>query len=476
MLADIRDVDGAATRSSTTHRPEIVFHAAALKHLPMLERFPDEGWKTNVLGTLNVLRLTADHDVEHFVNISTDKAADATSVLGSTKRIAEQLTAWYAEQTGRRYISVRFGNVLGSRGSMLHTFNAQIAHGGPITVTHPDVTRYFMTIPEACELVVQAGAIGRPGEVMVLEMGEPVKILDVARRMIDAVPSAPTSRSCSPACDPGEKLHEVLFGEDERIQPTTDHPMIRSVRVPPWTRPSCRTPCLNPRRPRPPSPNPTFAPIDRKTPVLLSDYVRAIKRGWVILLVTLAVALVLAAGVVFRKADTYTASTQLFVSAAVTDGDPEQVYQRNLIAAQRVTSYVSVVSGDVVQQRVSEELGSDVDASVAVSIVPDTVIMNISVTGADADRVTEIARAYAEVVPSVIDEVEAVDESAPQLRVTVIDEADVPGAPDPKAVLPTFILAAILGLGLGFVLVVAREVLRRERAETTPEAEGPARP
>ena len=122
--------------------------------------------------------------MEHFVNISTDKAADATSVLGTTKRIAEQLTAWQAEQTGRPYISVRFGNVLGSRGSMLHTFNAQIAAGGPITVTHPDVTRYFMTIPEACELVVQAGAIGRAGEVMVLEMGEPVKILDVAKRMI----------------------------------------------------------------------------------------------------------------------------------------------------------------------------------------------------------------------------------------------------------------------------------------------------
>lgn len=210
--------------------------------------------------------------------------------------------------------------------------------------------------------------------------------------------------------------------------------------------------------------------------MLLSDYVRAIKRGWVILLVTLAVALLVAAGVVLRKADTYTASTQLFVAAAVTDGDPEQVYQRNLIAAQRVTSYVSVVSGDVVQQRVSEELGSDVDASVAVSIVPETVIMNIAVTGADADRVAEIARAYAEVVPSVIDEVEEVDESAPQLRVTVIDEADVPGAPDPKTILPTFILAAILGLGLGFVLVVAREVLRRERAATTSEAAGPARP
>ena len=173
-----------STRSSSTTSPEIVFHAAALKHLPLLERFPAEGWKTNVEGTRNVLEAAHRHGVEHLVNISTDKAADATSVLGSTKRLAEQVTAWYAETTGRRYISVRFGNVLGSRGSMLHTFNTQIAQGGPLTVTHPDVTRYFMTIPEACELVVQAGAIGMPGDVLVLDMGTPVKILDVARRMI----------------------------------------------------------------------------------------------------------------------------------------------------------------------------------------------------------------------------------------------------------------------------------------------------
>lgn len=229
VLADIRDVD-SLREVFETHRPQIVFHAAALKHLPMLERYPAEGWKTNVLGTLNLLRLSADHDVEHFVNISTDKAADATSVLGSTKRTAEQLTAWYAEQTGRRFMSVRFGNVLGSRGSMLHTFNAQIAHGGPVTVTHPDVTRYFMTIPEACELVVQAGAIGSAGEVMVLEMGEPVRILDVARRMID-LSGAGDIEIVFTGLRPGEKLNETLFGEDEEQAPTA-HPMIRSVLIP----------------------------------------------------------------------------------------------------------------------------------------------------------------------------------------------------------------------------------------------------
>ena len=229
VLTDIREL-ASLRKVFAEHRPEIVFHAAALKHLPMLERFPDEGWKTNVLGTLNLLRLSAEYDVDHFVNISTDKAADPSSVLGATKRAAEQLTAWQAQQTGRPYISVRFGNVLGSRGSMLHTFNSQIAAGGPITVTHPDVTRYFMTIPEACELVVQAGAVGRPGDVMVLEMGEPVKILDVARRMI-ALSGAGGIEIVFTGLRPGEKLHESLFSEDEVPQPT-EHPMIRSVSVP----------------------------------------------------------------------------------------------------------------------------------------------------------------------------------------------------------------------------------------------------
>ncbi|WP_165356846.1 polysaccharide biosynthesis protein [Nocardioides zhouii] len=230
VLADIRDSDSlrAIFRDA---RPQIVFHAAALKHLPMLERFPAEGWKTNVLGTLNLLELSAEFGVERFVNISTDKAADATSVLGSTKRMAEQLTAWQARETGLPYMSVRFGNVLGSRGSMLHTFNAQIAAGGPITVTHPDVTRYFMTIPEACELVVQAGAMGDSGAVLVLEMGEPVRILDVAKRMI-SISGASGIDIVFSGLRPGEKLHEVLFSDEETAEPT-GHPMIRAVSVPP---------------------------------------------------------------------------------------------------------------------------------------------------------------------------------------------------------------------------------------------------
>lgn len=230
LLVDIRDAASLHAIFESS-RPQIVFHAAALKHLPMLERFPAEGWKTNVLGTRNLLALSREFGVEHFVNISTDKAADATSVLGSTKRLAEQLTAWYAQATGRPYISVRFGNVLGSRGSMLHTFNAQIANGGPITVTHPDVTRYFMTIPEACELVIQAGALGRGGEAMVLDMGDPVRILDVARRMIDLSGASGVDIVFS-GLRPGEKLHETLFGEEENSE-STSHALIRRVPVGP---------------------------------------------------------------------------------------------------------------------------------------------------------------------------------------------------------------------------------------------------
>ena len=160
VLCDIRDQE-ALEAVFSQHRPDVVFHAAALKHLPMLEQYPAEGWKTNVLGTLNVLRCAHQAGVQHLVNISTDKAADASCVLGQTKRLAERLTAWFALHYSRKYLSVRFGNVLGSRGSVLDTFKAQIERGGPLTVTHPEVTRFFMTIPEACELVLQAGAIGK---------------------------------------------------------------------------------------------------------------------------------------------------------------------------------------------------------------------------------------------------------------------------------------------------------------------------
>ena len=212
------------------HRPDVVFHAAALKHLSLLEMHPEEGFKTNVLGTHNVLSVAQQFGVEKFVNISTDKAADSTSTLGRTKRLAERLTANAALESEGEYISVRFGNVLGSRGSVIPLFRAQIAMGGPVTVTDPDVTRFFMTIEEACQLVIQAGAIGTSGDVMVLDMGEPVKIVDLAQRLINE--SDRKIEIQFTGLRPGEKLHEVLYGPDEVLEPSA-HPLISRVPVPP---------------------------------------------------------------------------------------------------------------------------------------------------------------------------------------------------------------------------------------------------
>jgi len=237
-LLDSRDLVVASIRDRERlvevfeeHRPEVVFHAAALKHLSLLEMHPEEGFKTNVVGTQNMLSVAAEFGVSTFVNISTDKAADSTSVLGRTKRLAEQLTAHAARvNQDSTYLSVRFGNVLGSRGSVIPLFRAQIERGGPVTVTHPEVTRYFMTIEEACQLVIQAGASKATGEAMVLDMGEPVAIVDLAQRLI-----AESDRRISiqyTGLRPGEKLHEVLFGPDEVPKPS-EHPLISRVSVPP---------------------------------------------------------------------------------------------------------------------------------------------------------------------------------------------------------------------------------------------------
>lgn len=229
VLVCIRD-RAAVDRLMADHRPDVVFHAAALKHLPMLERFPGEAVLTNVLGTLNLLEAAAAVGVARFVNISTDKAADPISVLGYTKRLGERLTAWMSERADGVYLSVRFGNVLGSRGSVLTSFQAQIVGGGPVTVTHPDVTRYFMTIEEAVELVIQAGAIGRNGEALVLDMGDPVRIDDVARflakraeRPVQVVYTGLRS---------GEKMDEALLGASE-VDERPLHPLISQVKVPP---------------------------------------------------------------------------------------------------------------------------------------------------------------------------------------------------------------------------------------------------
>jgi FlaA1/EpsC-like NDP-sugar epimerase len=229
ILADLRDVDSIKAIFAA-RRPEVVFHAAALKHLPLLERFPGEAVRSNVWGTLNVLEAAQAIGVEKFVNISTDKAANPTSVLGYSKRITERLTA-YASTTGPgTYLNVRFGNVLGSRGSVLTAFSAQIASGGPITVTHPKVTRYFMTVQEAVQLVIHAAAIGRDGEALVLEMGRPVRIDQVARQLAEHA-NRPVDIVYT-GLRPGEKLHEDLFGTGERdVRPL--HPLISHVQVPP---------------------------------------------------------------------------------------------------------------------------------------------------------------------------------------------------------------------------------------------------
>ena len=227
VLADIRDAE-AVRQVFDRVRPEVVFHAAALKHLTLLERFPDEAWKTNVLGTQNLLEAALACGVQHFVNISTDKAADPSSVLGWSKRITERQTA-HAAAGGRHFVSVRFGNVLGSRGSVLETFEAQIRDGGPMTVTHPDVTRYFMTVSEAVRLTMNAAAIGTSGQVLVLDMGEPVRIVDIAQRL-SAASTRPIKIEYT-GLRSGEKLHETLFGAAEAAQQPI-HPRISHVWVP----------------------------------------------------------------------------------------------------------------------------------------------------------------------------------------------------------------------------------------------------
>jgi len=228
VLLDIRDRLRVA-EVFAQRRPEVVFHAAALKHLPLLEAHPVEAFKTNVWGTLSVLDAAVGAGVKEFVNISTDKAANPRSILGFSKRVAEGLTAHMARRASGRYVSVRFGNVLGSRGSVLTAFRHQIECGGPITVTHPQVRRYFMTVEEAVQLVIQAGAIGRSGEVLVLEMGEPVNIADVARRLSSrATVHVPIEYT---GLRRGEKLSEDLFGAEEAPRASA-HPLIRAVDAP----------------------------------------------------------------------------------------------------------------------------------------------------------------------------------------------------------------------------------------------------
>ena len=230
VIADVRDYSRVA-RVIGAYRPYSVFHAAAHKHVPLMEANVGEAVLNNVLGTRNVVSLCAQYDVEHFVLISTDKAVRPTSVMGATKRIAELIVHECARECGNSYVAVRFGNVLGSRGSVVPTFMRQIAEGGPVTVTHHDMTRYFMTIPEAVQLVLQAAAIGEEGEVFVLDMGEPVRIYDLATDLIRLSGLEPDQdvEIRVTGMRPGEKLYEELFFTGVDVAPTV-HPKILRAR------------------------------------------------------------------------------------------------------------------------------------------------------------------------------------------------------------------------------------------------------
>jgi FlaA1/EpsC-like NDP-sugar epimerase len=202
-----------------THRPSLVYHAAAYKHVPMMEQNVCQAVRNNVLGTRNLLLLSEEHGVERFVNISTDKVVNATSVMGISKRVAELILKDFAQESRTKFMTVRFGNVLGSRGSVIPLFQEQIRKGEPVTVTHPDVTRYFMTIREAAQLVMLAGAMGKGGETFILEMGKPIKILNLAKNLISL--SGRTDIQIKfIGLRPGEKMVEELWAPGEKKKPT----------------------------------------------------------------------------------------------------------------------------------------------------------------------------------------------------------------------------------------------------------------
>ena len=216
VIADVRDGDRIQAVFAR-HRPEIVFHAAAHKHVPLMESNVEDAITNNVLGTRCLVEASLTAEVSHFVFISTDKAVNPTSVMGASKRVAELIVQQAAETSRRRYVAVRFGNVLGSRGSVVPFFQKQIAAGGPVTVTHPDVRRYFMTVPEAVQLVLQAAAFGRGGEVFILDMGDPVRIVDLANDLIRLSGLEPGQdiEVVYTGLRPGEKLFEELFADQE---------------------------------------------------------------------------------------------------------------------------------------------------------------------------------------------------------------------------------------------------------------------
>jgi FlaA1/EpsC-like NDP-sugar epimerase len=224
IIGDIRNRN-KVNHIFSLYKPDLVFHAAAYKHVPLMENAPIEAIYTNIIGTKILAEACGEYEVEQMVLISTDKAVNPTNIMGSTKRVAEMICKYYGIQHTNRtnFTIVRFGNVLGSNGSVIPTFKAQIEKGGPITVTHPDITRYFMSIPEASQLVLQAASLSNGGEIFVLDMGSPIKILDLAKEMISLA-------GLTPEVDipikiiglrPGEKMYEELFSSNEKLAETT---------------------------------------------------------------------------------------------------------------------------------------------------------------------------------------------------------------------------------------------------------------
>jgi len=221
VIADVRQVD-RMRNVFKTFKPQIVFHAAAYKHVPMMENNPSESILTNILGTKNVADLSVEFGVEKFVFVSTDKAVNPTNVMGASKRIAEIYIQSLGKNASTKFITTRFGNVLGSNGSVIPRFKRQIEQGGPITITHPEITRYFMTIPEASQLVLEAAGMGSGGEIFLFDMGESVKIVDLARKMIMLV-GLKEGKDISivyTGLRPGEKLYEELLANNENTMPT----------------------------------------------------------------------------------------------------------------------------------------------------------------------------------------------------------------------------------------------------------------
>lgn len=227
VVADVRDFDRLLS-VFRRYRPQVVFHSAALKHVPMMEYHPSEAVKNNVLGTRNLAEASIYFGVERFILISTDKAVHPVNVMGATKRVAEMLIKSYSGIIHTLFAAVRFGNVLGSRGSVVPTFMRQIEKGGPVLVTHPEVTRYFMTVEEAAQLVIQAGAFTKGGDTFILDMGEPVRIIDLARELLRLMGKEKEVEIKVTGLRPGEKLHEELAFPVEELM-RTPHPKIDKV-------------------------------------------------------------------------------------------------------------------------------------------------------------------------------------------------------------------------------------------------------